>query len=264
MLTTRISLLSAIAAGFVFGGVSAALAEAPGSKTPVPEIEWKTTLKTFQFDSDKFIGQRLSAKCAPATKKALKARVFGTDVYPSDNSICFAALHAGKITKDGGVVTVQLNPGKSGYTGSKRNGVETGSLPGTKRSMIFVDAATAPAADKDRMSHIPRIKWDTKFTATGYAHRKLIGQRFTFNCPAAPSNMRPRRIVGTDLYAFHSMVCRAAVHAGKITKAGGLVSVQINPGSKAKLVGSIRNGVESKTGAGGVRTISFVDSSVRG
>lgn len=257
------TLLTVVAAGLTLCGVTAANAGAQGNPTSVPEIEWKVTLNKFQFDHDKFIGQRFSAKCMPASAKDLKATVYGTDVYPSNNSICIAALHAGKISKDGGVVTVQLNPGASGYKGSKRNGVETATLPATPRSMVFVDSTTATSADQVRLSRIPRIKWDTKFTATGFAYKELIGQRFTFNCPAAPSRMRPRRIVGTDSYAFHSMICRAAVHAGKITKDGGLVSVQIDPRSEGKLVGSIRNGIESKNGSGGIRTISFVDSSVR-
>jgi hypothetical protein len=229
----------------------------------VPEIEWTETLNKFQFDADKFIGQRFSAKCMPARTKDMKAAVQGTDVYPSDNSICLAALHAGKLTKDGGVVTVQLNPGAPAHTGTKRNGVETAGRPATPRSMIFVDGTNATKADAVQQTHIPRIAWDTKFTSTGFAYKDMIGQRFTFNCPPAPARLKPRRIVGTDHYAFHSIVCQAAVHAGKITvEKGGMVSVQIEP-RKAKLMGSIRNGFESKNGSSGVRAITFVDSSVR-
>lgn len=252
----------AVTAGLTMGGVSAAAAGAQSESASVPEIEWKTTLNKFQFDKDKFIGQRFTAKCLPASSKDLKTVVYGTDTYPSNNSICVAAVHAGKIGKDGGIVTVQLNPGASEYKGSKRNGIETASLPATPRSMVFVDSASAAAADKVQLDHLPRIKWDTKFTTTGFAYKQLIGQRFTFRCLAAPGNLRPRRIVGTDSYAFHSMVCRAAVHAGKIGKDGGIVSVQIDPGKK-KLVGSIRNGIESKNGSSAFRTISFVDNSVR-
>ena len=70
--------------------------------------------------------------------------------------------------------------------------------------------------------------------------------------------MRPRRVVGTDSYDFKAMVCRAAVHAGAITTDGGFVDVQMDPGKK-KLVGSIRNGIETKNGQSAFRTISFVD-----
>jgi len=259
-MTKKMMTLIAICVAAV--AVCSATAAEAGNTVAVPEIEWKETLNKFQFDNDKFIGQRFLAKCMPASDKDLKATVYGTDVYPSDNSICMTALHAGKITKDGGVVTVQLNPGAESYTGSKRNGIETQSLPATPRSMVFVDSANVANADEMQRTHIPRIKWDTKFTSTGFAYREMIGQRFTFNCPPAPSRMMHRRIVGTDHYAFHSIVCQAAVHAGKITmEKGGLVSVQIEP--KKKLVGSIRRGFESKNGSSGIRSITFIDSSVR-
>ena len=255
--------LQLIAIGAVFGltigGVTADQAAAQSHSTSIPEIEWDTTLTFFQFDQDKFIGQRLTAKCPPAPAQASAPGIYGTDVYPSDNAICPAALHAGKMQQDGGVVTVQLNPGASGYTGSSRHGVNTSDLPATPRSMVFVDGDSSNDVNQIHQAHAPRIKWDTKFTATGFAHRHLIGQRFTFNCPAAPANLRPRRVVGTDSYAFHSMVCRAAVHAGKMTMDGGLVTVQMDPGMP-KLVGSIRHGIETKNGSGGHRTISFVDN----
>ena len=239
-------------------------AAAQNDSRTVPEIEWDTALKKFQFDMDKFIGQRLTVKCPPASVNQSFDGVYGTDLYPSDNSICVAALHAGKITKDGGTVTVQLNPGKSEYKGGNRNGVETADLPGTPRSMTFVDGAGPKEARKIHLTHIPRIKWDTKFTSTGFARRNLVGQRFTFRCPAAPSDMRSRIVYGTDSYDFPSMICRAAVHAGKITTDGGIVTVQIDPGVK-KLVGSIRNGIETKgkgASASG-RSISFVDNPVK-
>lgn len=254
--------LTSLPAVLVVGLSVAALApngaSAQSYSPSIPEIEWDVTLNSFQFDADKFIGQRFTAKCAPSSGENNDAVVYGTDSYPSNNSICIAAAHAGKIDQKGGMVTVQLNSGKSAYTGSSRNGVESASLPGTRRSMAFVNGSGSSAANEVDTSSIPRIKWDTKFTTTGFAHRQLVGQRFTFNCPAAPSNLRPRRVVGTDSYAFHSMICRAAVHAGKITTDGGIVSVQMDPGMP-KLVGSIRNGIESKDGPGGHRTLSFVD-----
>ena len=219
-----------------------------------------TSLVKFQIDKDKFIGQRFSAQCPELTRGDLETTVYGTDVYPSDNSICIAALHAGKVDKNGGVVTLQINPGAEAYIGSERNGVTTASLPATQRSFIFIDETNAAAADEVREEYIPRIKWDTKFTKTGFAYKQLLGQQFTFKCPTAPSDLRPRRLVGTDSYDFKAMVCRAAVHAGALTLDGGFVDVQMDPGMK-KLVGSIRNGVKTSNGASTLRTISFVDDS---
>lgn len=225
----------------------------------LPELEWNTTLKKYQFDNDKFIGQRFSAVCPPRSIRDKDDALYGTDVYPSNNPICVAALHAGKITTDGGQVTVQLNPGEESYTGSSRNGIDSASLPGTPRALVFVDATDTTGVDAAQEPYIPRVKWDTKFTRTGFAYKQLLGQRFTFNCPAAPKGKKMRQISGTDSYAFNSTICVAALHAGKITEDGGLVHLQLDDG-KDRLVGSIRNGVESKDGSGGHRTVSFVDS----
>lgn len=239
-------------------GTGSDLAVAQSGARSLPELEWNMTLKKFNFDDDKFIGQRFTAKCPPFSVRDKDDVVYGTDVYPSNNAICVAAVHAGKIDRNGGTVTVQLNPGASEYAGSGRNGVETQKLPGTPRSMVFIDASNAGEPDEVRFSYIPRLKWDTKFTSTTFARKMFTGQRFAFNCPAAPANLTPRYVFGTDSYAFHSVVCRAAVHAGTITPDGGLVYVQIDPG-KDKLVGSIRNGIESKDAGTQHHTISFVD-----
>ena len=53
--------------------------------------------------------------------------------------ICRAALHAGKITTQGGIVTVEIGPGIPKFVGSIRNGIETNSKGGTDRSLTFVD-----------------------------------------------------------------------------------------------------------------------------
>lgn len=49
--------------------------------------------------------------------------LWGTDNYTTDSSVCKAAIHAGVIGKDGGVVTVTLGAGRPSYEGSERNGV---------------------------------------------------------------------------------------------------------------------------------------------
>jgi len=249
------------AAGLALASIGPAQATQDVSEE-IPVIEWDTTLVTFQFDNDKFIGQRFTAKCRPANVDDISETVYGTDIYPSNNSICVAAVHAGLIDRDGGIVTVQLNPGADEYVGSSRNGIETASLPATQRSLVFIAGPAAADADFIQQDYAPRIDWDTKFTATGLAYEQLIGQHFVFICPEAPSNLKSRRVVGTDSYAFNSMICRAAVHDGAITTDGGVVVVQMDAGQD-KLVGSIRNGIESKDGPGGHRTISFVPVTVQ-
>ncbi len=223
----------------------------------VPTIKWDTTINKFQFDRDKFLGQRLTVKCPPAPRGADLTGVYGTDYYPSESSICVAALHAGEITTEGGTVTVQLNPGGSEYTGSDRNGVKTLDLPATKRSLSFVDDSSS-TIEEDHLALLPRIDWDTKFTRSGFAYRHLLGQRIMFRCPPMPKDRKMRLVYGTDTYDFSSYICQAALHAGTLTTDGGIVTVQIES-RMPKLVGSIRNGVETKSKSGGDRTISFVD-----
>lgn len=222
-----------------------------------PEFEWGTKLNSVYFDHDKFIGQRFSAKCMRGTKS--DTPIHGTDSYSSDTPVCAAAVHAGKIGDDGGIVTVQLNPGMERYVGTEQNGVTSADRPATKRSFVFVDDTSPDAANEILLSRAPNLKWESKFTATGFAHKQLTGQRFTFRCPSVQGDLRYRTIVGTDLYAFSSMICRAAVHAGKLTTDGGFVTVELAAGGK-KLIGSIRNGIESKSGSSGPGTLFFVEN----
>lgn len=53
----------------------------------------------------------------------MSERFWGTGIYTDDSRICLAALHAGAITRDGGVVTIEIMAGQSSYSGSTRNGV---------------------------------------------------------------------------------------------------------------------------------------------
>ncbi|MEL7451503.1 MAG: LCCL domain-containing protein, partial [Pseudomonadota bacterium] len=111
---------------------------ATDNSAPVPEIDWETSINHFQFDSDKFVGQRLSVVCPPLTARDTMPDIHGTDVYPSNSPVCAAARHAGRIDAGGGSVTVQLNPGADEYPGSTRNGVTSASLPATNAILRFV------------------------------------------------------------------------------------------------------------------------------
>ncbi len=226
-----------------------ALTEVDGRS--IPEIEWKTTLNKFQFDKDKFFGKRFTSMCPPTSQKASREKI---TTFGSTHSICQAGLDAGAIDAKGGLMTVQLNP----------NGdVTAGSAGATHASSIsVVGHADAKATDQIYQEHIQRIKWDTKFTKSGFAYKHFIGQRFSFECPKAPSNMLVRRMVGTEAYAFNSVICQTAVHAGAITTDGGIVTVQMNPENR-KLTGSVRNGIESKSGSSGQSALSFVENPVK-
>jgi hypothetical protein len=82
------------------------------------------------------------------------------------------------------------------------------------------------------------INWD----ATPRPFRGQNNAQLQFNCPP---NGSARRVWGVDVYTDDSSICTAAVHAGKITLAGGgQVTIEIRPG-QGFYGGTTRNGITS-------------------
>lgn len=127
---------------------------------------------------------------------------------------------------------------------------------GSATEVAAAGGKRGPGEAPDSDAH--HIDWDTKFTATGLADRHKTGHHFKFYCPPAPNRLTPRRFSGVDRYAFHTLICRAAVHAGKIDFGGGNVTLRMEAGS-VKLQGSTRNGITTKAGSSGIRTLVFVN-----
>jgi hypothetical protein len=97
----------------------------PNSEAVVREAEdqtpvlWNTSASMVSFET----GKTYKFKCPSSGKEST---VWGTDIYTLDSSICNAAVHAGKLTREsGGPVTIELRPGESAYKGSTRNGIKT-------------------------------------------------------------------------------------------------------------------------------------------
>lgn len=162
--------------------------------------------------------------------------VWGTDLYTDDSSICSAAVHAGLITaKDGGRVTIRIQPGASFYNGTTRNGVVSKRYNDWPGSFSFLDSSRSPIGPEDQ---VMLLEWN----ASAKDLRGRLEQDFVFDCP---SNGKIGTIWGSSIYTDDSSICSAAVHAGLITsKDGGRVTIRIKPGSQAYM-GTIRNGVKS-------------------
>ena len=63
---------------------------------------------------------------------------WGTDLYRHDSTVCTAAVHAGRITREaGGPVTVEIVPVATIYSGSSRNGVTTSSSGWSPCGFVF-------------------------------------------------------------------------------------------------------------------------------
>jgi hypothetical protein len=86
--------------------------------------------------------------------------------------------------------------------------------------------------------------------------RGRTGERFTFRCP--PGGSAGRGPFGTDVYADHSSVCTAAVHAGLITFAsGGSVTIEIRAGQDFYAGSAGQGGVTSSSAGGWPGSFAF-------
>ena len=109
---------------------------ASGSSTSAgsaQSINWATQADGWRGKN----GQRYVLQC-PAGG-TISGRIWGTDLYTDDSSICTAAVHAGLITAaSGGVVTIEIRPGAGAYNATARNGVASRAYGGWAGSFIFL------------------------------------------------------------------------------------------------------------------------------
>jgi len=98
---------------------------------PAQQINWSTDATALRGRN----GQRYTFSCLAGS---ISGRVWGTDVYTDDSSICTAAVHAGVIGVAGGTVTVEIRPGQASYQTSTRNGVRSNGYGGWSGSFVFV------------------------------------------------------------------------------------------------------------------------------
>jgi hypothetical protein len=178
-------------------------------------------------------GSRFDYVC-PADGKPSNSRIWGTDVYTDDSSVCTAAMHAGKITPaEGGTVTIEIRPGEASYAGSTRNGVTSSNYSAWDGSFVVASASAGGGAAGVKMGG---AGWST----TAVSHRGKNGSRYSYLCPTGGAR---GSVWGTNTYTDDSSVCTAAVHVGLVTfAAGGNVTIEIRPG-QSSYPGSAHNGV---------------------
>jgi hypothetical protein len=164
--------------------------------------------------------------------------VWGTDFYTDDSSACAAAVHAGAITSEGGVVLVTWTKGLSTYAASQRHGVSTADYGAWPRSFFVqaVDAAGRPA------SAAPVPPPDGTVRASCTTRGDMIPNNSRVVCPAGCAS---GSLWGTDVYTSDSFACLAAVHVGLNTvEQGGQVTLS-RADRQQVFRGTTRNGVTS-------------------
>lgn len=178
-------------------------------------------------------GLRVSYRC-PSNGTA-SSRLWGSGIYTDDSSICTAAVHAGVINvRDGGVVTIEIQPGSSSYAASYRNGINSHSYGSWRGSFVVIGGRYDEAEKRF-------ITWNTQADTL----RGRNGKRFSYICPA--NGTASSRLWGSGVYTDDSSICTAAVHAGLITvRNGGTVTIEIRPG-QSSYEATLRNGVNSRS-----------------
>lgn len=116
-------------------------------------------------------GQRFTFSC-PAGGPA-SGRVWGTDLYTDDSSVCTAAVHAGAITiASGGSVTIEIRPAATSYRSSVRNGIASKNYGYYAGSFVIV--SKQPTTTPNEVTVDSTDAW----TRTAQAWRGRNGQRF--------------------------------------------------------------------------------------
>ncbi len=220
LLATAVLAVSSVG---VVGGIGSSRAAQPGSAEPCP---------------DRLDGQTpsLTCECTGAAARA-GGSVWGSDVYTADSALCRAALHAGVIGEDGGIINVREAPGRGSYPAVNRNGVSSSSWASYPRSITFRGERVASriTACPDRLdASTPSLTCECSDVAVGGGGT----------------------VWGSTFYTADSALCRAALHAGVVGEEGGVVEVREAPG-RGSYPAVNRNGVSSASWASYPRSITF-------
>lgn len=211
--------------------------KAANASSPVP-LSCSSSLKA-QGSEKNSPGTVLTVLC-PANCNNPNDRVWGTQIYTNDSSICSAAVHAGVLPLEGGEITVFAAPGQDAYQGSQQNDVSSIDWGRWGGSFLFADALTP--------SHAQTLSCQD--SAQGFAVD--LGVRLQVHCPPGcqqDSNERSREIWGTEIYSNDSSVCRAAIHAGALGPRGGVTTLEIQ-GPVETLRASEQHSISSRGWAG--------------
>ncbi len=211
----------------------------PPQQVPTGTIDWNDTAVAARGR----IGLRLVVDC-PAGGQL--SSVWGTDVYTDDSSICSAAVHAGFIgTAGGGQVTLEIGGAQPAFPASTRNGVTSDDWGQWDGSFVILSASA------NNLPPPPTGPNPIAWTDTAQGFAGMTGA-ISVTCPASTG---PASVWGSGVYTDDSSICAAAVHAGAIGTAGGVVDFELRPGEPS-YPSTTSNGIT--TSSWGAWSASFV------
>lgn len=184
---------------------------------------------------DKCKGATCNRYNCPANCLNKQGKVWGTLYYDVQSSICRAAIHYGVIDNNGGLVDVTRKDSFPFFVKATKNGVESFSkykagnafmVSNVEEQTIDCYATVAEICPfKSTTSHCPRVFCPA-------------------NCINEPSYWAP--VVGSNIYADGSSICRAAIHAGVIKASGGYVDL-LALDKRKTYTGTLKNGIQSES-----------------
>lgn len=174
--------------------------------------------------------QGLAVRCPENCETTLE--VWGTMQYTDDSSVCIAAIHAGQLSPQGGIVSVYQSNQSAAFVASNSNGVSSQNSGMWPASFQFEAQTKAAPPEEIQCNTSPRTIGST-------ATRP--GAVINLVCPA---NCTKESVWGTGRYTDDSSICVAAIHAGALTPEGGLTRIFAAPG-QARYVGSEQNGIST-------------------
>jgi hypothetical protein len=212
------------------------VAQMGGASGPGP-IEAGCSFNATQLQGQ--IGSTFQIACPPGCEQS--GGLWGTDVYTGDSSICRAGIHAGAIPMTGGVVAVQLQPGRPAFRGSARYNVQSHDYGQYGSSFQVLLPQGQPGVAAQPQPAAPQmIEAGCSFNATQI--NGAVGSAHLISCP--PGCASQGGLWGTDIYTGDSGICHAAIHFGLLSPNGGPVVVILDVGRPAYR-GTLRNGVQS-------------------
>ena len=145
----RAAVAAVLAALLLLGMVAAVPPPALADAVEHPNVTWSTSAAMYRGDN----GGRYLYDCPPRGGHDADSGVvvlYGTDIYTDSSRVCLAGVHVGVITfESGGLVEIEIRPGRDSYTGSTRNGVTSQDWPESLGSYVVVGEPPAPEPEPD-------------------------------------------------------------------------------------------------------------------
>ena len=204
----------------------------PGQPTSVP-VQVANNRCVVQSGQQQTLGIE-TCYCEPHDTQT--GSVWGDGMYTGDSNPCRAAVHAGLIDNNGGMISFERTSGCGYYPGTLRFGVQSASWNAWGASFFFTNGPIAQCAT-------PPVQQPRNPNACPPNFEQFTRSNSPLSCVCTNAEMTGA-VWGDHPYTTDSSICLAAVHSGVIPPSGGAVTVMGAPGCPG-YPGTSRNGVGS-------------------